>query len=261
MLSQTLRATVRAVAFILCFLVAGEPLLARPHIIAKLGDYPLLGYTPSRSQLMQRASQNSARLALAARKLGMSSEELRALEAWLPSARYVVLPRHLDAMAWHSGHTYVTDDVVIPAGTHGWEVDLQESGRTLRVLIPASCGNLSILREMMPRVAARHVIKSGVMAYSVSATTKRPNTIAAQGKPTAAIPRPGTPSMTPAPQASPVRTSEAVGIHPPAAARAHGFPWFVLGLIVPIFIHGGGGHQVVVPLAPTPKPTCPAPRT
>ncbi|MDQ6768305.1 MAG: hypothetical protein M3Z41_10900, partial [Candidatus Eremiobacteraeota bacterium] len=246
-------------AFVLACLLIANPLivtspgLSQPHTIAKLGDYPLLGVLSSRAQLIAAARSHPRRFAIAAGQLGLSQQEFHALKAALPSARYVVIPRHLDAMSWYSGGTYVTNDMLIPAGTRGWEVDIPQGEHLLRVLIPASCGNLSILRQMMPRVALKSRVPYGVMAYQVRAPLNKSNTpIAAPVPATAGLPAPTpvaalttnttatTPTTTTPSGAERPQTPEVAGIHPPPAAGHHRFPWFFLPLLLPLLFSGGG---------------------
>ncbi|HEV2037859.1 MAG TPA: hypothetical protein VGQ96_04555 [Candidatus Eremiobacteraceae bacterium] len=263
----------RISAFVLACLLIANPLvvispgLAQPHAIDKLGDYPLLGALSSRVQLLAAARSHPRRFAIAAGQLGLSQQEFHALKAGLPSARYVVIPRHLDAMSWYSGGTYVTNDMLIPAGTRGWEVDIPQGEHLLQVFIPASCGNLSILRQMMPRVAQKSRVPYGVMAYQVRAPLTKSATrpIAAPIPATAGLPAPTpaalTTTTTPSAAERP-QTPEVAGIHPPPATGHHRFPWFVLPLILPLFFIGGGGggdHHTGSPpiVAPIPTPTCP----
>ena len=248
-------------AFVLSYALTVAPLQAQTHVITTLGGTPLLGTLSSRAQLQSAALSLRDRFHAAARELGLNEKDFRELQAGLGSARYVVVPRHLDAMAWYSGGTRVTSDVIIPPDTRGWEVDIRHAGKLVRVFIPAICGNLSILRENMPRLARKPKIGTGVAAYAVSASTER--AVAPAHPATATLP-PTTPSPAGAhPSQTTPPTPVVVGIHPPpAATHAHRFPWFIIPLILPLLFSGGGSHgstPAVAPPPPSPAPPTPCP--
>ncbi|MBV8726830.1 MAG: hypothetical protein JO233_03515 [Candidatus Eremiobacteraeota bacterium] len=105
---------------------------------------------------------------MAGAEMGLTPREfaefLRTFKHTKPA--WVTLPRHLDAMSaiHRSGTVYIVRDVVIPAGTSGWEVDLHEPHQLVRLFMPASCGNLSVIRTPVimhlakrPPLPPRHI--------------------------------------------------------------------------------------------------------
>ncbi len=168
-----------------------------------------------------------------------------------------MIPRRLDAMSWSSGgHVYVVHDVLIPASTYGWEIDLQETDHIVALFVPARCGNLSLLRGPLPAIAKAPVAPPRV---AVEAAATAPPVQEAP-----AVSMPATPAPTPAPY-------ESVAASTPAT---HHLGWWPL-LIVPIVAmlvssHGASGHPSLsipplsngpppstpsIPIAPTPPPT------
>ncbi|MDQ6781596.1 MAG: hypothetical protein M3Z37_10660, partial [Candidatus Eremiobacteraeota bacterium] len=159
-------------ALVLLSLWLGSPAAASPHIIASLGSQPLLGKAKDAATLRARMAAQSERLKAAAYQLGIQpaeyvqiSQRLHAEPVW------VVVPRHLDGMAWYArGQTRVERDVVIPADTYGWEAELVESDQVLDVYLPAACGNLSVVRKFRPVVASAKTspLKSAPSAVAAS---------------------------------------------------------------------------------------------
>ena len=224
--------------------------LAASHAIssAQLTQGSLLGQIASTAELQRDFNSNGDLIAQASADLGLTHQDYltvrRAIA--LGQARYVVIPRHLDAMAGqHDGRAFVVKNVTIPAGVYGWEVDLNEPDGIARVFVPNKCGNVSVLRVKHYRVAAARVTPPPVIAAAPL-----------QAPPVAA--------ETPAPVA--VATAVPVAVLPPVAPVATGashLGWLAL-LLVPVLLiaggggnHGGGGSGIrpanVVP-TPTPVP-------
>src|SRR5450755_3457888 len=153
----------RIVAFVRCAMAVSivaalcVPALAAPTVIAELGSAPLLGPTATLADLQVSVARNEARLSAAAALEGMTAAEYRAFRAEVQTVKpqWVRVPRRLDAMTWFDGYRVrVIHDVEIPAATYGWEYDEAGVGERLRIFMPVACGNLSILRERIRRVAA-----------------------------------------------------------------------------------------------------------
>jgi hypothetical protein len=54
-------------------------------------------------------------------------------------------------MTWQAnGKVYALHDVEVPARTHGWEVDLPHGHQMIAVYVPATYGNLSVVRRAIP---------------------------------------------------------------------------------------------------------------
>jgi hypothetical protein len=167
----------------------------------------------------------------AAAKIGLTTREYAEFRQALTDggALYVVLPRHIDAMAGvhRGGRVYALKNVVVPSGTMGWQVNLAD-GTT--VLIPRVCGNLSmnhsraIAHHARPVVVAQHHQPKGVRAISYVAPPAKPPVVVA------------TPvTFDTPPIAAPVSAAVPAG-------HAGALPFF--GLLAPIaasFSGGGGG--------------------
>ena len=142
----------------LVFALGIAPALARPTVIAELGESPLLGSSTSTAEMRARVARNEGTVSAAAAKIGLTPGEYAQFHAAINSSHvaWVTVPRHLDAMSWQSGGTvYALHDVVIPAGTHGWEIDIRSHDRMLALYMPAKCGNLSLVRKAVPVIAVR----------------------------------------------------------------------------------------------------------
>lgn len=240
--------------FLLAFIAASvaslllsRPVTAAPYHIHNLKADPLLGSTNSRQELQARMQLYDARARTAAQDLGLTTAEFQTLRTRLASAPYVIIPRRLNAMTGYAhGAPYVLHDVVIPANSRGWEVDLVNGDKITQVFIPAACGNLSILRRFQPHVAlvsARH--------------TRRVATPAPV--PTAVAVIPVTPSATPVPvsEALPISVpAPSLKISAPQAPAHRGrFPWWLALIVIP-FIHGGSSSQApAFHTPPMPPPT------
>src|SRR5579864_3633154 len=153
-----MRMFVRLVAAVLATLFITSPALSATTVIARLGSEPLFSTSSSLAELRKNLSQNNDRVATATDMLSLSPAEYRDFRAAIDRGRVreSILPRHLQAMSFYrDGRVHVVHDILIPTGTKGWEVDLEEPGQTARIIIPAICGNISIIREFHPAVAAR----------------------------------------------------------------------------------------------------------
>ncbi len=234
-------------ALIISLLVT-SPAIAGPYAIHNLSHDALLGSSNSRHELQQRVQQYDARVRKAGADLGLTPSQLQAFETQLPNARYVVLPRHLNAMTGYAhGTPYVIHDVIIPANSRGWEVDLVRGDAVTRVFVPAVCGNISILRGFQP-----HIAQLREQHTSKPASAAQPSAISVVPAPAPAAPP--VPAATPVPVAAEAPT---FSISTPAAPAHHGhFPWWIALIAIP-FIHGGGSSQgpgYHAPIAPTPPP-------
>lgn len=225
------------------------PALAQTHTIAQLGTAPLVGEITSTAQLQTDVARERRIFEKAGEKLGLTPDEYARFETQLEAKRltYVTLPRHLDAMSWSSGgRVYVLRDVLIPANTKGWEIDLHEGRMVVALFVPARCGNLSIVRKTLPLIA-QATPRPAVEAAATAAPAPAPAQVVAL---------PPAPQATPAPYQSVATTT----------GPAHHFNWWPL-LLVPIaafFFHGSGSSPAIntapasniipAPVAPTPLP-------
>lgn len=224
------------------------PAIAHTHVIAELGTAPLVGRVASTAELQTDVKRQRAIFASAGRGLGLTASQFAQFEERIANRQltYVTIPRHLDAMSWRSaGRVHVLHDVVVPAGTKGWEVDLLDGGQILALFVPNRCGNLSLLRRPAPVLA-----RAPAPAPAVHAAP--PPQVAATQDLLGPAPAPA----TPAPYASAAMST--------GTAPAHRFRAWPLLLLVPLIAlmssHGGHSGPVnVTPLSPLPPPAAPAP--
>ncbi len=133
------------------------PMAARaesaPIVLDVLGRAPVLGRLRSTAELREKMRSESSVFLQAASLIGLTNVQTDTLMHDIDAGnlRYVVVPRHLERTTWSAdGRAHVLDNVIIPADTHGWEIDLR-NGRTIsEVFIPAACGNLSIDHRRLP---------------------------------------------------------------------------------------------------------------
>lgn len=227
------------------------PAAAKTTIISQLGTSPLLGQSSSSTALKTNIARHERLLESAASKMGLSAGEYSSLRQQIATSHYswVTVPRHLDAMSWASGdRVHIIRDVMIPAGTNGWEVDLRHNNQILALFMPAVCGNLSLIRKNMPVVAKVAPPTPKLVAKAVPAPPAPPQV--AVGAP--APPQVLGVESAPAP---PADTVVAAGtVH-----RASLLP-LLLGILP--FISGGGGgggsasHGGGGGLPPPPGCTC-----
>lgn len=242
-------------SFITLLLCAALPLpaFAQPHVIAQLGTAPLIGQIASTAQLQADAGAQKHLFEAAGTKLGLTPQEYAQFRSRIASRRltYVTIPRHLDAMSWSSGgRVYVLHDVVIPANTKGWEIDLQEAGQTVALFIPARCGNLSIVRKPLPQLATAPARILPVQAPPAEVLAASSVVIAV----------PAAPAATPA-------AYEAVAVSSPPVHHARLWPLLLIPLFALLAGHHGGTPAIGTasfsspPAAPTPPPvvSCPTP--
>lgn len=237
-------------ALILCAALP-LPAAAQTHVIAQLGTAPLIGQVASTGQLQGDLRAQRGIFEAAALQLGLSPAEFLALEGRIDRRQltYVTIPRRLDAMSWRSGgRVHILRDVLIPANTMGWEVDLSEGSNVLALFIPNKCGNLSLLRKPAPRLARVKVLPASI-SY---APTPAPSP--------SAVP---TPVPTQAPAQVPLSTYAASTGPAPSSHHFRAWPLLLLP-IVAMFLHG---HSPVTtapaaPLLPVSNPPpagCPTP--
>jgi hypothetical protein len=237
----------RSITALLLSIAIPLPAVAQPHVIAQLGTAPLVGEIASTAQLQADVVRQRHMFETAGNKLGLTPDEYARFEMQIASKRlaYVMLPRHLDAMSWSSGgRVYVLHDVVIPANTRGWEIDLHEGRTVVALFIPARCGNLSVVRKTLPAIA--------------QAKPRPPIVAAAPAAPATPAPAPAV-AMPPAPQATPAPYESVATTTGPV----HHMRWWPL-LLIPIaalFFHGGGSSATTMPtLRSLPPPAAPTPQ-
>jgi hypothetical protein len=215
--------------------LVAAPALAKPTVIAELGSAPLLGTSTSTAQMRSRVAENREFVSAAVHKLGLTSGQYAQFSEAIASSHvaWVTVPRHLDAMTWRSGsHVYVLHDVIIPARTNGWEVDLRSAGERIAIFMPAACGNVSVVRTALPAVAYHRAPPVVVPPAPVVAT--------------AVVPPPVVPDDTPA---APVVVAQSE--FPPAPAVHHTSPLFLAPLLFGLAALSGvvgGGPVATVPV-------------
>ena len=238
-----------ALALLLVFSVTATA-IATPRVLSmrQLGEGKLLGSIGSTLQLQHEVAVHSRLLARASKELGLTHADFVSVQQSIEygDARYVELPRHLEAMAGqYNGVPFIDRDVIIPAGVHGWEVDLEKPDGVVKVFLPNECGNLSYIRVPRRfRVAAAHFEAPPTPAPIV------------------------TPPPTPTPNPVPIATAEPIAVAPaaPAVAASHlgWLPLLVLPLIVFAVSHHGHNTQFPpphhgIPVPGTPPPPQPTP--
>ncbi|MHB8591047.1 MAG: hypothetical protein ACYDBO_03580 [Vulcanimicrobiaceae bacterium] len=134
--------------------VSFHPAAARAAVVIRtLGHAPLLGGLHSTADLQKAVRTHEALFAEAASQLGLTQEQYARLSYAIQSkhVRWVTIPRRLQMMTWSDGtYVYLIHDVIIPAHSDGWEVDLRSGDERLALYIPMACGNLSINRSKIP---------------------------------------------------------------------------------------------------------------
>jgi hypothetical protein len=230
--------------------LGAAPAMAKPTVIAELGTAPLLGTSSSTADMRARVARNEGIMSAAATRLGLTPGEYAQFHAALDSSRvaWVTVPRRLDAMTWQAnGQVYVLHDVVIPAGTHGWEVDVPAHGSVLALYMPAKCGNLSLVRKAAPPVVAYHPAPARVAALAVAPP---PAPVEAAPAAVAVAPAPAPVPDDAVAAAPPAQVAQTAF---PAAPATHRIPFFLAPLLFGLaaFSGGHGSGPIAVPA------TCP----
>ena len=183
-------------------------------------------------------------MSAAAVKLGLSPGEYAQFHAAIDGSHvaWVTVPRHLAAMTWQGGgKVYVLHDVIIPAGTHGWEVDVRSRNQILALYMPAKCGNLSMVRKPVTVIARQPLPRHlPVLEASLVAT---PSAVASA--PVAEAPAPPPPDDTPAPPAVVAQTE-----FPPAATGVHHSALFFAPLLFGLAALSAGSGSGPIPAPP-----------
>jgi len=136
----------------LCLPIAGRAESA-PIVLEVLGRAPVLGQLRSTAELRERMRSDNSVFLQAAALIGLTNVQTDTLMHDIDAGnlRYVVIPRHLERTTWAAdGQAHVLNDVIIPADTHGWEIDIRDGQTISEVFIPAACGNLSINHRRLP---------------------------------------------------------------------------------------------------------------
>jgi hypothetical protein len=218
--------------------------LAAPHVIARLGTAPLVAGISSTTELQRDIALHKRLYSDAAAKIGLSPAEYARfiLAVRTRHVTYGTIPRHLDAMTGMSGGTVsVVRDVIVPKDTRGWEVDVVESHHVLAIVVPAACGNISLVRKSLPVLARSkpHVRRHIDAASAIRIAALMPSVVRPSATP---VPSPA-PSATPAPYEAAAATTG-----PP-----HHFglwPLLVLPIAATFFMHSGHGGAIGVPPLP-----------
>ncbi len=243
--------TLRTTLALVLALAVPLPAFAAPHVVAQLGTAPLIGEIASTPQLQADVAREHALFETAGTKLGLTPREYAQFQTRIMSRQvsYVTIPRRLDAMSWSSGgRVYVLRDVVIPAQTKGWEVDLQEGHQVVALFVPARCGNLSLLRKALPALAK---VTPPARRVAVEAAATAP-------PPPAAAPVAAAPAAAPAVQLPTTSTAPAAPYESVASSTppTHHMGWWPL-LLIPIVALFAGSHSSVSTPGLTTSPTGP----
>ena len=218
-----------------CVALCAAPALAKPTVIAELGSAPLLGTSRSTAEMRASVARNEGIVSAAAARLGLTPGEYAQFHAAIDSSRvaWVTVPRHLDSMTWQAGgKVYALHDVIIPAGTHGWEVDVPSHGQVLALYMPAKCGNLSLVRQPGKMIAHRTAPPA-----HVAAVVPPPAPVVAAAAPVAVA---DVPAVPPDDQpAAPVAVAPPTEF-PPAPAAAHHNALFLAPLLFGLAALSGG---------------------
>lgn len=206
-------------------MMTGLPALAQPIEIATLGRAPVMSTSTSLSELRSNFEKNQAMMQQAAHKLGLTDEQYETfkLQVAVAKARWVTVPRHLEAMTWASdGTVHVLRDVIIPPNMKGIEVDMPDGNSTLAMFLPAKCGNLSFVHLKPPVVA--YPSSPHYVAHAQSFPEPQPQQVASVVTGTVPV----------APLAA---------IPPPVvAAAAHHFSLLPLAALLPFIVHSSNNE-------------------
>jgi hypothetical protein len=221
----------RPAAAAVVVMMTGLPALAQPIEISSLGHAPVMSTSTSLSELRSNFQKNEPMMRQAAQKLGLSNEQYETfkLQVAVAKARWVTVPRHLEAMTWASdGTVHVLRDVIIPPGMKGLEVDMPDGNTTLAMYLPAKCGNLSYVHVKPPVVA--YPSSPHYVAHAQSFPQPQPQQVASVVTGTV-----------------PVAPLAAIPPPPVVAAAAHHFSLLPLAALLPFIVHGANN---VIPAAP-----------
>lgn len=234
-----MKKTIVGILLFAMVMTSASPVLGYTTVIARLGATPLFATTSSVVGLQTQMSREQDRVARASVMLGLSPSEYREVRQAIArgEVRALILPRHLDAMAFYrNGNVHVAADVIIPAQTKGWEVDVNEPGQTIRVLIPMICGNMSVLRVFHPMVARaktpRHAVESSVEHAAYPRGPAPIHVAPSQAAVAEASPAPAV-SGTPAPITS---------IPAPGPSHHVRWPW-MLPILAVLLFHGSSSSS------------------
>jgi hypothetical protein len=247
-----------SLALILSALSSLSPAMAASErTVNDLSAGALLGQIDSTRQLQREFATNDALLAQAGSDIGLTPVQYRDVRTAIASgrARYVELPRHIDAMSGdHAGRVFAVQNIRIPSGVYGWEVDLNDGHNLVKVYVPNRCGNISLVRTRRAEVLASAPVYHDTPAQ-VDAFTPLPATYSAP------------PDAAPAVAYAPTLSLPQMAA--PAVAHHLALVPFLLGGAVAGFLAAGGhGAGVTIgnrpstpPVVVTPTPTpvsCPS---
>ena len=149
-------------------LLTGLPALGQPIEIATLGRAPVW-HTPAHSlaQAQEYFKSNDAAMHSAARAIGLTDAQFVTFKEQVAVAQprqWVTLPRHLDATTW-GNPAHRLNDVIIPKGEKGIEIDMPDGDATLAVYLPAKCGNLSFVRRRLAAFPHPHPLVASAQSF------------------------------------------------------------------------------------------------
>ena len=246
---------IRRISALVLSIALPLPAAAQTHVIAQLGTAPLIGQVASTGQLQRDMRQQRQLFETAGLQLGLTPAEFLALQSRIERGQvaYVTIPRRLDAMSWRSGdRVHVLHDVVIPAKTMGWEIDLPENGEILALFIPNKCGNLSLLRKPVARLARA----PKVLPASISLATPTP-------APQITAPPSPAPVVAAAQPMQVPLSAYAASTGTPATHHFRAWPLLLLPIIA-LFAHGHSGTPAIgsppITAGAPPPAGCPTPK-
>jgi hypothetical protein len=158
----------RSAGTALLVLVTALPAMGQPIEIAVLGRAPVW-HAPAHSlaEARQHFRDNEDAMRGAGRAIGLTDTQFATFKAGLMSAQpsqWVTLPRHLDAMTY-GNPAHRLDDVIIPKGEKGVEIDMPDGNATLAVYLPAKCGNLSFVRRRLAALPNPHPLVAAAQSF------------------------------------------------------------------------------------------------
>lgn len=230
--------TTGALCVVLAVLLAVPAVPVRGQTyVTSLRTGALLGESSSAARLRALVRSHRDRLLTAAAMSGLNHGERLALLQRLRRGRmqWRILPRRLDTMAWLArGSVRVLRDVVIPARTYGWEIDVPSARGNLWLFLPAACGNLSMIRTPLP------VSRGEVTLNSPPVVRLHPYAAPFE--------------IAPPPVDVLAYAPEMPQLAAPPEAKHHAFPWWLLALLLPFAGGSSGGGSSPIVITPTPLP-------